>query len=73
MMEKAEEILKIKDVNPTAVRILVLRYLLEHLKPQSLKDIEKGLMHTDRSSIFRSLKTFEEKKGFVISVVKLCN
>ena len=62
IMEKAEEILKIKDVNPTAVRILVLRYLLEHLKPQSLKDIEKGLMHTDRSSIFRSLKTFEEKK-----------
>ena len=39
MMEKAEEILKVKGVNPTAVRILVLR-----------------------SSIFRSLKTFEEKK-----------
>ena len=39
MMEKAEEILKIKDVNPTAVRILVLRCLLEHLKPQSLNQI----------------------------------
>ena len=62
MMNRAEEILNIKEVKPTAVRILVLRYLLEHKKAQSLKDIEEGLLYTDRSSIFRSLKTFEENK-----------
>lgn len=62
MMEKAEKILNTKEVKPTAVRILVLRYLLEHKKAQSLKDIVNGLLHTDRSSIFRSLKTFEENK-----------
>ena len=61
-MQTAEEILNIKEVKPTAVRILVLRHLLEHKKAQSLKDIEEGLLHTDRSSIFRSLKTFEENK-----------
>jgi len=62
MIDKAEEILRIKEVKPTAVRILVLEYLLEYKKAQSLKDIENALSYTDRSSIFRSLKTFEKSK-----------
>lgn len=61
-MDRIEEIFKIKDVKPTAVRIVVLRYLLEQKKAQSLKDIELGLDQTDRSSIFRTLKTFEDHK-----------
>lgn len=61
-MDRIEEIFKIKDVKPTAVRIVVLRYLLEQKKAQSLKDIEVGLDQSDRSSIFRTLKTFEDKK-----------
>lgn len=61
-MQKEEEILKIKNVKNTAVRTVVLRHLLRQEKAQSLKDIENALAYTDRSSIFRTLKTFERKK-----------
>lgn len=62
MMDKAEEILKVKDVKSTAVRLVVLRYLINESRAQSLKSIEKNLPLTERSTIFRTLKTFEEKK-----------
>ena len=61
-MQTEEEILKIKKVKNTAVRKVVLRHLLSLEKAQSLKDIENALPYTDRSSIFRTLKTFEENK-----------
>src|SRR5690625_7984561 len=61
-MQTEEEILKIKKVKNTAVRTVVLRHLLSQEKAQSLKDIENALAYTDRSSIFRTLKTFEEYK-----------
>ena len=61
-MQTEEEILKIKKVKTTAVRTVVLRHLLSQEKAQSLKDIENALVYTDRSSIFRTLKTFEKKK-----------
>ena len=61
-MQTEEEILNIKKVKNTAVRTVVLRHLLSQEKAQSLKDIENALAYTDRSSIFRTLKTFEENK-----------
>ncbi len=61
-MQTVDEILKIKNVKNTAVRTVVLRHLLNQEKAQSLKDIENALVYTDRSSIFRTLKTFEESK-----------
>ncbi len=61
-MDAVETILKIKKVKITAVRTVVLRHLLDKGKAQSLKDIETELVYTDRSSIFRTLKTFEEYK-----------
>lgn len=61
-MQTIDEILKTKNVKNTAVRTVVLRYLLQQEKAQSLKDIENSLTYTDRSSIFRTLKTFEENK-----------
>lgn len=61
-MRSEEEILNIKKVNITAVRTVVLRHLLSQEKALSLKDIEDALVFTDRSSIYRTLKTFEEKK-----------
>lgn len=42
--------------------MIVLDFLLDQGKAQSLKDIETGLVRTDRSSIFRTLKSFEEHK-----------
>lgn len=61
-MDRVEEIFKIKKVKPTAVRIVVLRHLIDQKKAQSLKDIATSLDQTDRSSIFRTLKTFEDHK-----------
>jgi len=62
MIDKAERLLAVKSVKPTSVRILVLAHLLKDAKAQSLKDLEVALYNTDRSSIFRTLKTFEEYK-----------
>ena len=58
---KAEEKLVDKNINPTAMRILVLDLLLKQRSAISLSDIEKSLEPADRTTIYRTLKTFEEK------------
>jgi Fur family transcriptional regulator, ferric uptake regulator len=50
-----------KKINPTAMRLLVLDLLLKQNSAISLSDIEKGLEPADRTTIYRTLKTFEEK------------
>jgi len=50
-----------KNISPTAMRLLVLNFLLKQYSAISLSDIEKGLMPADRITIYRTLKTFEEK------------
>lgn len=50
-----------KKINPTAMRLLVLDFLLGQKTAISLSDIEKGLLPADRITIYRTLKTFEEK------------
>ncbi|MDB5135557.1 MAG: transcriptional repressor [Mucilaginibacter sp.] len=50
-----------KNINPTAMRLLVLDLLLKQNSAISLSDIEKGLEPADRTTIYRTLKTFEEK------------
>lgn len=49
-----------KKINPTAMRMLVLDLLLKQHAAVSLSDIEKGLEPADRTTIYRTLKTFEE-------------
>ncbi len=62
MIDKAEKMLASRNVNPTPTRVLVLSCLLKDARAQSLKDLEVTLYNSDRSSIFRTLKTFEEFK-----------
>src|ERR1700759_406116 len=50
-----------KKINPTAMRLLVLDLLLRQTSAISLSDIEKNLDPADRITIYRTLKTFEEK------------
>jgi len=57
-MNAKENILEKRNIPPTAIRILVLRHLLEHEKAVSLKSLETHFVHSDRSSLFRTLKTF---------------
>lgn len=61
-MYQEEDILKNRKIKPTAVRLLVLRQLMEEEKAVSLKDLEQILIHSDKSTIFRTLKTFEQQK-----------
>ena len=61
-MNKEENLLEQRSIQPTSIRILVLRYLLENDKAVSLKSLESHFAYSDRSSLFRTLKTFEAQK-----------
>ena len=63
----AEQRLTDKHINPTAMRLLVLEVLLNQTSAMSLSDIEKSLEPADRITIYRTLKTFEEK-GMIHSI-----
>ena len=56
-----EEYLQHFNVNPTVVRILVLKSLLNSDHPLSLADIESRLETVDKSSISRTLSLFKKK------------
>ncbi|SFU27159.1 Fur family transcriptional regulator, ferric uptake regulator [Pustulibacterium marinum] len=58
--QREETYLVQKNIKPTAMRLLVLQYLLSTQEAVSLTDIETALSNADKSTIFRSLKTFEE-------------
>lgn len=61
MNEQTERLLTIKGIAPTAMRILVLEHLQKQTAAVSLLDLEKGFRHADRTTLYRTLKTFEEK------------
>lgn len=50
-----------KKNNPTAMRLLVLDFLVQQRTAIRLSDIEKGMETADRITIYRTLKTFVEK------------
>lgn len=54
-------ILKTKGIKNTAVRELVLNVFLEKKYALGLSDIENILTWSDKVTIFRTLKTFEQK------------
>ena len=51
-----------RDIKPTAMRLLVLRELVESEKALSLKELEGKFDRADRTTLFRTLKTFVDKK-----------
>ncbi|MBL4745529.1 MAG: transcriptional repressor [Flavobacteriaceae bacterium] len=61
MNEKEEYKLNTRGIRPTAMRILVLKYLTNLRHTTSLLDLETHFITSDRSTLFRTLKTFEEK------------
>jgi Fur family ferric uptake transcriptional regulator len=60
-MEKVEILLEQKSVRVTAMRQLILEYFLKEQKTASLRDLEAIFNRADRITIYRTLKTFEEK------------
>jgi Fur family ferric uptake transcriptional regulator len=61
MRKDLESILAAKNISSTAVRLLVLDYLLQQVAAVSLTDLEKGMQPADRITLYRTLKTFQEK------------
>lgn len=60
IQRKVEEKLNNKSVKPTAMRTMVLKYLLENNHAISLTDLEDALDTADKSTLFRTLRTFEQ-------------
>ncbi len=60
MNDKEEKKLSTRGIRPTAMRILILKYLTNLGHTTSLLDLEAHFLQSDRSTLFRTLKTFEE-------------
>lgn len=56
-----------KNTKPTSMRILVYDFLSRQDSALSLSEIEQYFEHADRITLYRTLKTFEEK-GIVHSI-----
>ncbi len=61
MNKEPENILIAKQIAPTPMRLLVLEFLLKQKSAISLGDLEKGFIHSDKVTLYRTLKTFGEK------------
>ena len=57
-----EEKLENRHIKPTAMRLLVLRHLVESTAALSLTDLEAKFEKADKVTLYRTLKTFEDKK-----------
>lgn len=63
-MSNVEETLQIKGIRPTAMRTLVYQQLAKQKTAVALTDIELAFTKADRTTLYRTIKTFE-KKGVV--------
>ncbi|HNP19756.1 MAG TPA: transcriptional repressor [Fulvivirga sp.] len=61
VIKKLEENLHQHNINPTAMRLLVLEYLLHREAAVGLTEIYKAFEKSDRVTLYRTLKVFEEK------------
>ena len=60
-MKRIEQLLEEKDIRITAMRLLVYKFLAENKVAVTLSDIENAFAKADRTTLYRTLKTFEEK------------
>lgn len=59
-MAQIEDFLERKGIRPTAMRMLVFRYLANQKAAVALTDVENSFERADRTTLYRTLKTFEE-------------
>ena len=60
-METIEQILESKNIRVTAMRMLIYKFLVEKEVAVTLSDIENAFEKADRTTLYRTIKTFEEK------------
>ncbi|APG60328.1 Fur family transcriptional regulator [Christiangramia salexigens] len=63
-MEEIEKLLKSHQIRPTAMRLLMFKFLKERSTAVALTDIESDFDRSERTTIYRTIKTFE-KYGLV--------
>jgi len=60
-MEKINQLLESNGVRPTAMRMLIYKYMAQKDVALALTDIEKAFAKAERTTLYRTIKTFEEK------------
>lgn len=61
-MKTIENLLEANGIRVTAIRLLVYKLLAEKKAPLSLSRIENALDSVDRTTLYRTIKTFEVHK-----------
>jgi Fur family ferric uptake transcriptional regulator len=56
-----EESMKNRGIRPTAMRLLVLKFLTQRQTAVTLTDIENAFCKSERTTLYRTIKTFVEK------------
>ncbi len=79
MNQNIEHLLASSNIRVTAMRMLIYKFLTESEVAVSLSDVENNFEKSDRTTLYRTLKTFEEKgivhqidDGSSISKYALC-
>ena len=60
-MKRIEQQLEQLNIRPTAMRILIYKFIEKQNTALSLTVIENNFDKSDRTTLYRTLKTFEEK------------
>ncbi|GAA4314697.1 transcriptional repressor [Pontixanthobacter gangjinensis] len=63
-MGEIESVLKKHQIRPTAIRLLIYKYLSESEVAMTLNDLESAFDRSERTTLYRTIKTFE-KNGIV--------
>ncbi|MEX1270013.1 MAG: transcriptional repressor [Balneolaceae bacterium] len=63
-----EKRLESRNIRPTAMRLRVMSYMMQQKATVSLADLEEFFDRADRTTLYRTLKTFEEK-GMIHRIV----
>lgn len=61
MKNETDRLLETHGIRVTAMRLLIYKFLVEKQVAVSLSDIENNFEKADRTTLYRTIKTFEEK------------
>ncbi|WP_024480238.1 Fur family transcriptional regulator [Cellulophaga baltica] len=60
-MNEIEKLFASKNIRITAMRLLIYKFLVQKETAVTLSDIENAFERADRTTLYRTIKTFEEK------------
>ena len=60
-MQSIEHLLQSNNIRVTAMRLLIYKFLAEKRVAVTLTDIENAFDKADRTTLYRTVKTFEDK------------